>query len=123
MTSADLKPSADLLCVTPDERDALEAHIPEISGIWAAIRFELGGPVPPLTFDEGIYLAIALAGPIRSDGKVAVDMPVPELRSMLTRIQKDLATHPGIDERRAHRIERACARMLGTEGLPQGHGC
>ncbi|HSK50022.1 MAG TPA: hypothetical protein VK889_05940 [Solirubrobacterales bacterium] len=115
--------SADPLWVTPDERAALEAHIPEVSGIWAAVLFELGGPAPPLDFDEGIYFAIALAGPIRPDGTVAVDMPMPELRSMLARVREDLATRPDVEEHRAHRVECVCARMLGTEDLPQGHGC
>lgn len=122
MTPAELEPSAGLPWVSPDERAALEAHVPEISGVWAAARFGLGGPEPPLTFDEGIYFAIALAGPIRPDGTVAVDMPMPELRSMLVRIQEDLATHPELDERQARQIECVCARMLGTKDLPQGHG-
>lgn len=110
------------LWLTPEERVALEAHIPEISGICAAVHFMLGGPIPPLTFDDGIYLVMALAGPTRPDGTVAVDMPAPELRSMLARVWEDLATRPEVEESRAHQIECACARMLGTKDLPQGHG-
>jgi hypothetical protein len=85
--------------VTADERAELEAHIPEVSGIWAAVDFELGGPVPPLSFDEGIRLAMALAGPISPDGTVVVDMPMSELRSMLARVREDLATRPEVEVR------------------------
>lgn len=101
-----------LAWVTPEERVALEAHLPEISGVWAAVLCEIGGPVPPLTFDEGIRLAIALAGPIRADGTVAIDMPTLELRSMLARVQEDLARQPGVDGHRVRQIESVCARFL-----------
>lgn len=108
--------------VTADERTALEDHIPEVSGVGAAVQFVLGGLAPPLTFDEGIRFAMAFAGPIRPDGTVTVDMPMPELRSTLERVREDLATRPETEEHRASQIECACARILGTEDLPQGHG-
>lgn len=102
--------------VTAAERTALEQYVVEVSGPWAAIMYELGGPTPPLTFDEGVYLLTAASGPVRADGTVAVLMPLSELRERLARIREDLVQK---DEERYAQVEDICGRLLGTEDLPR----